>query len=139
MVDGLRERLAERLAGVPRERSQTLPALHLLHALEGYLPLEGLEAVAAWLRVSRSELYGVATSYTEFRLEAPAAATVAVCSGLSCRIAGSAALSAALRAAGRTVEERECFFYCAVAPVVEVAGAVVGRVSTGSLKQAAPR
>ena len=125
MVEGL----AERLKAIPREHTQTLPALHTLHGLVGYLPLEGLEEVAAWLRISRSELYAVATSYTEFRLEKPAPETVVVCSSLSCRMVGSADLVQALRAAGWTVEERACLFYCAVPPVVEVGGVVRGRAS----------
>jgi len=136
VVDGRAERLAELLTQVPRERTQALPALHLLHDLAGHLSLEGLEQVAGWLRVSKSELYAVATSYTEFRLDVPAPDILVVCSGLSCRMAGSSVLTAALRMAGRTVEERECFFYCAVAPVAEVAGAMLGRASVSAIETA---
>ena len=136
MVDGRAERLAELLTQVPRERTQALPALHLLHDLAGHLSLEGLEQVAGWLRVSKSELYAVATSYTEFRLDVPAPDMLVVCSGLSCRMAGSSALTTALRVAGRTVEERECFFYCAVAPVAEIAGAMLGRASVSAIETA---
>ncbi len=129
MVEGL----AERLAAIPRERTQALPALHVLHEIQGFLSADGLEQIARWLRIPASELYAVATSYTEFRLRRREPGAVSVCRGLSCRIAGSAALTEALRAAGRVVEERECLFYCAVAPVVEVEDAVVGRAAEGRI------
>ena len=129
MSDGL----TELLAAVPRERNQALPALHLLHDGAGYLPAEGLEEIAAWLFIPRAELYAVATSYSEFRMAAAEEGTVRVCRGLSCRIAGSEALATALREGGRPVEECECLFACAVAPVLETEGIVLGRASANAV------
>lgn len=129
MSDGL----TELLAAVPRERGQALPALHLLHHAAGFLPSEGLEEIAAWLFIPRSELYAVATSYSEFRLTAAEEGTVRVCRGLSCRIAGSEALTTSLQEAGRLVEECECLFACAVAPVLEADGNVVGRATADAV------
>ncbi len=113
-IDGLDDRLAR----LPRERSQALPALHVLHDLAGYLDPEGLERIGRWLHVPNSDLYAVATSYTEFRGVPAEPGAVGVCRGLSCRLAGADDLARDLRAAGRRVEERECLFACAVAPVV---------------------
>ena len=107
--------LAGALGALPRERAQTLPALHLLHHIEGYLSAAGMEHAAAWLHVPKSELYAVATSYSEFRFAPPPADAVRVCHGLSCRIAGSERAAAELRAQGREVEEHECMFLCAAA------------------------
>lgn len=129
MIEGL----AGRLAALPRERTQALPALHLLHDLIGYLSPEGLEQVAAWLHIPQSDLYAIATSYSEFRLRPLVPDVVLVCTGLSCRIAGSAELVRRLREQGRTVEERECLFVCGVAPALEVDGEVRGRASTEAL------
>ena len=114
-IDGLDDRLAQ----LPRERAQALPALHLLHDLAGYLAPEGLERIGRWLQIPNSDLYAVATSYTEFRSVPAEPDAVGVCRGLSCRLAGADALLDDLRAAGRRVEERECLFACAVAPVVQ--------------------
>ena len=107
--------LDEALAALPRERTQALPALHILHELEGYLSAEAMERAARRLHVPRSELYAVATSYTEFRFAPPPTDAVRVCRGLTCRIAGSEQTAAQLRAAGREVEEHECMFLCAAA------------------------
>ncbi|PZC42336.1 MAG: NADH:ubiquinone oxidoreductase [Chloroflexi bacterium] len=119
-IDGLHDRLAP----LPRERAQALPALHLLHDLAGYLPPDGLEQIGRWLHIPNSDLYAVATSYTEFRSHPAEPDVVGVCRGLSCRLAGSDALLAGLRTAGRRVKERECLFACAVAPVIDDSAAV---------------
>jgi NADH:ubiquinone oxidoreductase subunit E len=131
-VDGLDERLAL----LPRERRQALPALHILHEIAGYLAPDGLEQIGRWLHIPNSDLYAVATSYSEFRTIPEEPGTIGVCRGLSCRLAGSVLLTTALRDAGRRVEERECFFACAVAPVAEVAGEMRGLASLASLEPA---
>ncbi len=132
-VDGL----DDRLVSLPRERAQALPALHLLHEIAGYLDPAGLEQIGHWLHIPNSDLYAVATSYTEFRTLPPEPGAIAVCRGLSCRLAGSDALAASLRDAGRRVEERECCFACAVAPVVEDDGPLFGRADTPERGRAA--
>lgn len=130
MIEGL----AERLGALPRERNQALPALHLLHEIEGHLPADGLEQVAAWLHIPKSELYAIASSYTEFAFRPPPPEAVAVCRGVSCRIAGADALAAQLRDRGRTVIDHECLFACAVAPVVRHGDALLGRATAERLR-----
>lgn len=114
-VSSAEQGLDAALASLPRERTQTLPALHILHEREGYLSAAAMERAARWLHAPKSELYAVATSYTEFRFTPPPADAVRVCQGLTCRIAGSEEAAAQLRAAGREVEEHECMFLCAAA------------------------
>ncbi|HJN93613.1 MAG TPA: NAD(P)H-dependent oxidoreductase subunit E [Dehalococcoidia bacterium] len=123
------EGLTDLLMAVPRVRTQALPSLYLLHDLAGYLAVEGLEEIAAWLHMPKTELYAVAASYTEFQMEPPPAAAVYVCSGLSCQVAGAKILADQLRDAGRHVVEHECMFACAVAPVAKVGGEIRGRAS----------
>ena len=109
------------LAGLPRRRTQGLPALHAAHGLIGWLPAWAVERAARWVHVPKSEMWAIATSYTEFRFAEPAEGTVRVCRGLSCRIAGGRERSAELLGRGVPVEEHECMFACAAAPV-EAAG-----------------
>ena len=135
------ERVRGRIAAFPRERTWLLPALEAVQASEGWLSLESLEAVAAHLRVPKSEVYGVATHYPEFRLARPGAHLIRVCTGVSCRLTGSLECLRDLQArfgitAGQTtadgqvtLEEADCFFVCSVAPLVEVDGACHGRVT----------
>jgi NADH:ubiquinone oxidoreductase subunit F (NADH-binding)/NADH:ubiquinone oxidoreductase subunit E len=88
--------------------------------------------VAAHLRVPASEVYGVATHYPEFRLTPRGERHVRVCTGVSCALLGSRDLLAGLAesvAAGTSLETADCFFECAVAPMVEVDGCYHGRVT----------
>src|SRR6267142_1298909 len=87
--------LAAALAQFPRERTWLLPALHAVQHAERWLSPASLEAVAAHLRVPKSEVWGVASHYPEFRLSAPGRRIVRVCTGVSCRVRGGRELLAA--------------------------------------------
>ncbi len=115
--------LQESLAGLPRERTQALPALHLVDRVYGYLDHGALEAVARWLHLPRAELFAVATSYTEFRWSPLDAEAVRVCRGLSCQIAeGGADID------DQAGEAHECMFLCAAAGAEGVSVSGVGAV-----------
>ena len=133
------------LSRFPRERTWLLPALQALQHRDRWLSPEALAEAADHLRVPRSEVYGVATHYPEFRLSRPGRRVVRVCVGLSCRIRGSQDVLAACErrlgvAAGATtpdgaitLERLDCAFDCAMAPVVEVEGEHHGRVEAGAV------
>ena len=133
------------LSRFPRERTWLLPALHALQHRDRWLSPTALEEVADHLRVPRSEVYGVATHYPEFRLTQPGRRVVRVCVGLSCRVRGGLdVLTACERrlgiAAGATtpdgavtLERLDCAFDCAMAPVVEIEGEHRGRVEAGTV------
>lgn len=128
-VDARLTRLRDGLAGLPRQRTQTLPALHLVEDVFGYLDAAGLEAVASWVHMPRSELYAVATSYTEFHFSAPAADQVRVCDGLSCRIASDGRGWDEFGEDGSTVRH-ECMFLCAAAQDGPIAAPGTDRVES---------
>ena len=132
----IRAELRERFS---RDRGQLLPALHYLQHEHGYLPEHGLEAVAWYLGVPVSEVYGAATSYSELRLSAPGEHLVRVCTGVSCWMSGGSALLEAIAegsdSPGATVEESPCGFLCAMAPAAEVDGRWVGRATPESVTE----
>ncbi|OLC98210.1 MAG: hypothetical protein AUJ05_01265 [Candidatus Rokubacteria bacterium 13_1_40CM_3_69_38] len=133
------------LATFPRERTWLLPALQAVQRAERYLSPDALEAVAAHLRVPKSEVWGVASHYPELRLARPGRRLIRVCTGVSCRVRGGRELLAACERrlgvrAGQTtadgaatLEELDCGFACAVAPVVEIDHAYRGRVTPDAL------
>ena len=100
------------LTALPRQRTQALPALHLVDEAFGYLDHAALEAVASWLHIPRAELFAVATSYTEFRWSPLTSDSVRVCRGLPCQIAAGSNDAASSEAEG---EAHECMFLCAAA------------------------
>ncbi|MBI2218176.1 MAG: NAD(P)H-dependent oxidoreductase subunit E [Candidatus Rokubacteria bacterium] len=137
------------LARFPRERRRLLPALHAVQRSFGYLSEAVLVAVSAHLRVPVSEVYGVATGYPELRVTPAGRHHVRVCTGVTCSLLGGRDLLARLAArfgaapaAGDspevTLESADCFFQCAVAPLVEVDAALAGRVTAedaGAIEQ----
>ena len=136
----LRAELREKF---PRERGQLLRALHHLQHEFGYLPDWGMEVVGWHLGIPASEVYGAATSYTELRTREPGRHLVRVCTGLGCWLNGGGGILGDLSArlglqpgdtdAGAvTLEETACAYMCAMAPVVELDGQLVGRASPES-------
>jgi NADH-quinone oxidoreductase subunit F len=133
--------LPESVAQFPRERTWLLPALQAVQRAERWLSPAALEAVAAHLRVPASEVWGVASHYPELRLAAPGRRLVRVCTGVACLTRGGRAILGAcerrlgVRAGettadgGVTLEELDCAFACASAPVVEVDHHYRGRVA----------
>lgn len=99
--------LRRALTALPRQRTQVLPALHLVDDVYGYLEHVALEEVARWVHMPRAELFAVATSYTEFRWSPLASDAVRVCRGMSCQIAAGGSDVAG--------EAHECMFLCAAA------------------------
>ncbi len=123
--------LVERIRAYPRRRTWLLPALHdVQHAL-GWLPGEALETVGAHLRVPKSEVYGVASSFPDFDLTQPAEHVVRECVGTACRLKGTDTCSEGSLPA-------DCLFICAVAPASEVDGRLVGRGGERSSLDVAP-
>ena len=128
--------VAEALASLDPERTNLLPALHLVQHATGYLPAWAMERVGRQLHIPVSEVHGVASAYTEFRFEAPPGDLVEICSGLSCRLAGAdALLSQALANKPSAVETVPCVFLCSLAPVILKRGRFFGRVDADRLRQ----
>jgi NADH:ubiquinone oxidoreductase subunit F (NADH-binding)/NADH:ubiquinone oxidoreductase subunit E len=112
--------LVERIRAYPRRRTYLLPALHEVQHALGWLPGAALETVGAHLRVPKSEVYGVASSFPDFNLTEPAERVTRVCVGPACRMASAAVVHQGSLPA-------DCLFICGVAPATEVDGRLLGR------------
>src|SRR5690348_7230082 len=99
----------DRIRAFPRRRTYLLPALHEVHDFYGWLPDDALELVGAHLRVPKSEVYGIASSFPDFHLTSPAG-TERVCTGASCRVLGGPS---------RAEVAADCLFICGVGPASE--------------------
>jgi NADH:ubiquinone oxidoreductase subunit F (NADH-binding)/NADH:ubiquinone oxidoreductase subunit E len=137
--------VADTLSHFPRERTWLLPALQAVQQVERWLSAASLEAVAAHLRVPKSEVWGVASHYPELRLSAPGRRIVRVCAGVACLARGGAEILALCEKrlgirAGETTGDRavtlealDCAFACGVAPVVEIDHHYRGRVAAADV------
>lgn len=117
-----------------------IPVLHEIQALFSYLPEEALKLVSEELKISLSEIYGVATFYSHFSLEPKGEHVIRVCLGTACYVKGSQdiidKLSTLLETqVGKTtkdgkftLEATRCLGGCGLAPVMTVDDKVYGRV-----------
>ena len=67
-------------------------AIPLLQAVQNefrYIPLEAIERIAARTEMTETRLYGVATFYSQFRLQPVGETIIKVCHGTACHVAGA--------------------------------------------------
>ena len=132
---------AHLLKNLPRRPTQLLPALLLSQATIGSLGEDELGLIAAHLCISGSEVGRAYEAFFGNRQHHPHNTVMRVCTGPSCRAAGAVPLLAALTAreehgvgvatAGEriSIEGTACCYLCNMAPVIEVDGTYLGRVS----------
>jgi len=118
--------------------------LHKIQDHYGHLSAAHLTALAHEMRLATTEVYEVASFYHHFDViregdVAPPALTVRVCDSVSCEMAGSEALIAALENSlgdGVRVQRVPCVGRCDKAPVAVVKQYTVDNATTDSVKSA---
>ncbi len=113
----------------PRRRDLLIEFLHLIQDAYGHQSAAHLRALAEEMRMSMAEIWEVATFYAHFDPvkedeTPPPDLTIRVCDSLSCELAGSEALLAALEAGHDPARVRvlraPCMGRCDTAPVLEL-------------------
>ena len=133
--------LRECIAKHKSERGCLMPILHEAQEIYGYLPAEVQQIIAEELNIPLSEVYGVATFYTQFSLQPKGKHRISVCLGTACYVKGSdkilAAVERELRIScgectpdGRfSIDSCRCVGACGLAPVMIVDDDVYGRLT----------
>jgi len=141
-VESWKKSLVERF---DRRPESLIPALQYLQETAGYLPREAMTAVAEYLGVSQSKVFGVASFYSLFHMKPRGRHQITVCRGTACHVRGSARLLSDLekmlgvQSGGTTpdmlfsLETVACLGSCALAPVV-VKDKVYGRQTSASVR-----
>jgi len=141
------EQLAEILNPYKGERGTLIPVLQKVQESFGYLSQEAVSQVAKFLRVSESEIFGVASFYAQFRFTRPGEHSVKVCLGTACHVRGGVRILDTLQRelgiepGGTTadykfsLERVACFGSCALAPVAVIDDKVYGRLTTTKAKE----
>ncbi len=121
------------------EPGPVLISLQALQAAFGYVHADAPRLIADTFNVSRADVYGVLTYYSDLRTTPPSDVEVRVCMGEACQAVGARDLmSAAQRHLGPRCDVQQvfCMGNCALGPTAVVAGRLLGRVSTVSLENA---
>ena len=125
-------------AGVPAD---LVPVLQRTQEALGYLSPDAVRRVARWLKLSESDVFGVATFYAQFRFSPPGRHRLRVCLGTACHVKGGVQMLETLErrlqvSAGQTTPDGEydlervvCLGCCALAPVVTMDESIYGQMS----------
>ncbi|MBO5525637.1 MAG: NAD(P)H-dependent oxidoreductase subunit E [Clostridia bacterium] len=121
-----------------------MPTLQEAQGIYGYLPYEVQKMIAEGLGVPLSEVYGVATFYSQFSLTPKGEHRISVCLGTACYVKGADKILAAIeeRLGIKTgectpdglfsIESCRCLGACGLAPVMTVDGEVYGKCTPES-------
>ncbi|HEX9035780.1 MAG TPA: NAD(P)H-dependent oxidoreductase subunit E [Ktedonobacterales bacterium] len=135
--DALKASMREVVARYPSARSAMLPCLHLVQDELGYIPDEGVLAVADAIRVKPDEVESVITFYSMFHKKPQGCYVLKVCTSVSCYLRGCDETLAQLEQTlgvkrGETtsdgmftIEAVECLAGCGMAPAMQVNGVFV--------------
>ena len=119
-----------------------------MQELLGYVPDSAIDIIAKNCNVSRAEVYGVFTFYSDFRSTPPAQVVVKVCVAEACQASGNAELISQLHNQGYDIhsgkikddiqmEQTFCLGNCALGPSAMVNGKPIGRATSASILRAA--
>ena len=117
-----------------------MPALQEAQGIYGYLPVEVQRMIADGMNVSLSEVFGVATFYSQFSLTPKGKHRISVCLGTACYVKGSDKILEAVEEklgikSGEctpdgmfSIDSCRCVGACGLAPVMLVDDDVYGKL-----------
>ena len=139
--------LKDVIAKHPDQPGGLMPVLQEAQGIYGYLPLEVQQMVADGLGVSLSEVYGVATFYSQFSLTPKGKHQISVCLGTACYVKGSDKILEAVEnqlgiKSGEctpdglfSIDSCRCVGACGLAPVMTIGEEVYGKLVPDQVKK----
>ncbi|MCL0079369.1 NADH-quinone oxidoreductase subunit NuoE [Dehalococcoidia bacterium] len=122
------------------EKGAVIPVLQKAQDIYGWLPSEVMEAIARGMGVPLSQIYGVATFYSQFYLTRRGRHIIRQCDGTACHVRGAGRIIDVMEKeldikAGETTSDYRvtyevvyCLGSCGLAPVAMVDNNVVGHL-----------
>ena len=147
--DGTKEQEVELrayLATLDVNDGALMPALQKAQEIYGYLPIEVQTIIAEGLNIPISEVYGVATFYSQFSLFPKGKYKIGVCLGTACYVKGSGEifekLTQVLGIQGGectadknfSLDATRCIGCCGLAPVLTVNDDVYGKITADDVE-----
>ena len=124
-----------------------MPVMQEAQGIYGYLPLEVQQMIADGLGISLSEVYGVATFYSQFSLTPKGKHQISVCLGTACYVKGSDKIREAVEnqlgiKSGEctpdglfSIDSCRCVGACGLAPVMTIGEEVYGKLVPDQVKK----
>ncbi len=123
------------------QKGALMPVLQKAQDIFGCVPMDVQEYIADALNTTLSEVYGVATFYSQFSLQPKGKYVVGVCMGTACYVRGSQKVLDRIEKeleikVGETTEDgvftlqaTRCLGACGLAPVMMINDEVYGRLT----------
>lgn len=124
-----------------------MPVLQDAQEIYGYLPIEVQSMIAEGLNVPLSEVYGVATFYSQFSLSPKGENRISVCLGTACYVKGADKILEAVEKklgikSGECTKNRQfsldstrCIGACGLAPVMMINDDVYGKMTVDQVDE----
>lgn len=125
------------------KKGNLIPLLQGTQEIFGYLPKIAFEEISKQTGLNESDMYGVATFYSQFRLKPAGKHIIKVCHGTACHVQNAGVITDALKEALKvedggttedglfTLESVACLGCCSLAPVMMIGEDTFGKL-TGS-------
>lgn len=137
--------IEEIIAGIEDVKTAKIRLLQELQKKYGYLREEHMKYVAKRIGNSYTDLYGIATFYSQFNLNPAGRHTIYVCEGTSCHVKGGKKLLSKISElmnikVKETTEDKRftlkvvrCLGCCGISPTIMVDNETFGRVRSTDL------
>ena len=124
-----------------------IPVLQRAQETFGYLSSDTLKGISKGLDIPLSDVYGVVTFYSQFRLKPSGKHIIKVCHGTACHVGGSEGISEALEdelkvshgdttSDGKfTLERVACLGCCSLAPCIMIDNETYGRLTPDKARE----
>jgi NADH-quinone oxidoreductase subunit E len=123
------------------KKGNLIPLLQGAQDIYGYLPYDVFIKLSEETGIELNEMYGVATFYTQFRLNPVGKHIIKVCHGTACHVQDAGTITESLEDALKikdgetteddlfTLESVACLGCCSLAPVLMVDGTIYGKLT----------
>ncbi|MCL2568364.1 MAG: NAD(P)H-dependent oxidoreductase subunit E [Oscillospiraceae bacterium] len=146
---GTAEQEAKLKAVIEAQKGQvgaTMPVMQAAQEIYGYLPEEVQIMIAEGLDIPLTEVYGIASFYSQFTMNPKGKINIAVCMGTACYVRGAGDIlddisqkvcckSGEITDDGKiSVEATRCIGACGLAPVLTINDDVYGKLNRGEIE-----
>ena len=124
-----------------------IPILQKVQTELGFISQLAVDEIAGFLKITTSQIYGVASFYSQFRFTPPGRHSISVCLGTACHVRGGEILLETLerdlevkpgqctRDGRFDLERVACLGCCALSPVIKVDDDVYSNVTVIKLNE----
>ena len=145
-AEEIKKKILEIVAPWRERKGGLIPILQELQELVGYVSKDAVKIVSEELKIPMSEIYSVATFYSQFHLTPRGRHVIRVCRGTACHVRGSLKILDAIKEQtgcpenGTTEDFRfslepvACLGACGLAPILVVDDQTFGRAKADDVR-----